>query len=205
MDTAAAYINVRFRISEPDSNNSRFTDPVILRELNQSTKNIAAIIEYPTRVTPLTSVAKQREYDLADRTLVILEATYDGMPLNPSNWGESQRRNAGVTIYGTPDSYYLVAKVKIGMILAPADAGDTINVFNIYEPASIVDGGDLPYNEESVCDLVCLDCAIRLLTPNFKEEARYLKESEWANALTKAMLYAVNREGQNYVRNLDED
>ena len=204
---SAGITNIRFKIGQPVEANSNFTDVQVLTELNAAVKDVARALKYPTRITTISggSVAQQQEYDLEDRTLEVIEVTYNSVVIENQPWREAKLKTGnadGVVVYATPSSYYLVSKTKIGFIDIPAESGDVILVLNSYEPADIISTENIPYNEENLCELVCLRATIRLLQPQAKDEAAFWMP-QYSEALSSAQIDVKNREGVDYVRNMD--
>lgn len=211
MQRSEAITDIRFKIGEPDANNSRFTDAQIGTELNRATKDVAKALKSPTRISTITSVLQQQEYGSGDgvpaRIIDILEVKYDGKLLEKISYREATLRSrsiSGTTLYQIPDSWYFRDGPTLGFCPVPNEAGKSIQFLNVYEPANIsADDDTLPYTEESKNELVLLRTVIRLLAPNFKEEATYFRQ-EYYNLLTKAQIDSRYKEGDNEVRYIDD-
>ena len=198
VDEGLTYI--RRKIGEPDSANSWFTNPEIIIEINKAIDKVACDIEYPIRLSSIAggSVAEQQEYTLDSDTLQVLEVFYDEELLHFFPYREIGRINEPI-VYSPPESWTLKDALTLVFFPVPDLAGKAIEYRNIYRPAKIASGDNMPYTFDTINYAVLHKAISELVGPDFLDIAN-LYENKYVNDdLPKLKLFVIKSQGPQYV------
>ena len=172
-----AILLLRVNIVDPSRTNGRYTEAEVLAQLNSAKNTVARELKYPTRLSSLTSVLNQQEYDVATGIIEINSpVTYDDIFLTFLEFSEVKKLESplnplsNVKLYQTPEYYYIRGEsgtLKIGFYPIPDEAGKTIKYFNSYIPAAFTAVDNMPYSNDDFNDLIVLLASVKLLKPDY--------------------------------------